>query len=103
MAKDDKPSRNEDEYFTRQDAELMKARRAELDASRRQQERKAHFMKCPKCGGDLEEVQFQNLRIDVCPDCKGTWLDAGELEMIRYVQTNAVTRFIDDMIHSFRK
>ena len=103
MATDEKPSRNEDEYFTRQDAELMKARRAELDSSRRQQERKAHFMKCPKCGGDLEEVQFQNLRIDVCPDCKGTWLDAGELEMIRYVQTNAVTRFIDDMIHSFRK
>ena len=103
MAIDDKPSRNEDEYFTRQDAELMRARRAELDAARLQQERKAHFMKCPKCGGDLEEVQFQNVRVDVCPDCKGTWLDAGELEMIRYVQTNAVTRFLDDMLHSFRK
>jgi uncharacterized protein len=102
MAIEEKPSRNEDEYFTRQDAELMKARRAELDAARRQQERKAHFMKCPKCGADLKEVQFQNLRVDVCPECKGTWLDAGELEMIRYVQTSAVTRFIDDMLKSFR-
>jgi ssDNA-binding Zn-finger/Zn-ribbon topoisomerase 1 len=102
MAIEEKPSRNEDEYFTRQDAELMKARRAELDAARRQQERKTHFMKCPKCGADLKEVQFQNLRVDVCPECKGTWLDAGELEMIRYVQTSAVTRFIDDMLKSFR-
>jgi hypothetical protein len=103
MATDEKPSRNEDEYFTRQDAELMKARRAELDAARRAQERKAHYMKCPKCGADLKEVQFQNVRVDVCPECKGTWLDAGELEMIRFVQQSAVTRFIDDMLGSFRK
>lgn len=100
MAIDEKPSRNEDEYFARQDAELMKARRAQLDEARRSREREAHFMKCPKCGADLQEKEFQNLRVDVCPECKGTWLDAGELEMIAYVQGNAVSRFIGDMIHS---
>ena len=100
MPTDEKPSRNEDEYFTRHNAELITARRAQLDEMRKDAERKGHFMKCPKCGADLRETQFHNMRIDVCTECKGTWLDAGELEMMRYVQTSAVTRFIDDMLHN---
>jgi uncharacterized C2H2 Zn-finger protein len=80
------PSRNEDEYFAKQDAELMKQMRAKLDAERLAAERKQHFMKCPKCGGDLKETAMGNVTVDVCPDCGGTWLDAGELEIVRHVQ-----------------
>ena len=50
MANEEKPSRNEDEYFARLDADLMKERRARLDAERVKQERSAHHNKCPKCG-----------------------------------------------------
>ena len=39
MAIEEKPSRNEDEYFARLDAELMKERRARLDDERLKQER----------------------------------------------------------------
>jgi hypothetical protein len=48
----EKPSRNEDEYFAKQDAELLKAQRARAEAERVAAERRMHFMKCPKCGHD---------------------------------------------------
>jgi Zn-finger nucleic acid-binding protein len=30
----------------------------------------------------MREVEKENVIIDVCPDCKGVWLDRGELEKI---------------------
>ena len=94
---DEKPSRNEDEYFAKQDAELMKARRAALDQDRKKSERASHFMKCPKCGADLQEKKFHNIVIDICPECKGTWMDAGELEMLGYVKRNEFSRFVGSL------
>ena len=80
------PSRNEDEYFAKQDAELLKQMRLKNDSERQNQERKAHFMKCPKCGADLREETHEHVKVDICPECKGLWLDAGELEIIRHMQ-----------------
>jgi predicted Zn-ribbon and HTH transcriptional regulator len=82
----DSPSRNEDEFFAKQDAELMKQLRAKQDKERSAQERKAHFMKCPKCGADLKEETHGHVKIDVCPECKGMWLDAGEMEIMKHQQ-----------------
>jgi Zn-finger nucleic acid-binding protein len=39
---------------------------------------KAAAMKCPKCEGTLIETDFQNIKINVCSQCSGVWLDAGE-------------------------
>lgn len=97
-----KPTKNEDEYFLLQDAELIRANRAKLDAERKAVERKAHHMKCPKCGGDLREKDFQHVKVDVCPDCNGMWLDAGEMEMIGRVTDNAVGGFIRDLFKGLR-
>ena len=97
MPHDPHPSRNEDEYFAKHDAELLKARRHQLDERRQSQERASHYMKCPKCGADLKEQTFHHLKIDVCPDCKGTWLDAGEIEMLGHVKRNEFSRFIGAM------
>lgn len=80
------PSRNEDEFFAKQDAELIKAMRAKLDKERVESERKAHFMKCPKCGADLKEEDHGHVKVDICPDCKGMWLDAGEMDLLHQVQ-----------------
>jgi len=102
MTHDFKPSKNEDEYFLLQDAELIKAQREKLDADRTARERQAHRMKCPKCGADLKETQFQHLKVDVCTDCGGMWLDAGEMEMIGRVTDNAVGGFIRDLFKGLR-
>jgi uncharacterized ferredoxin-like protein len=82
MTRHDQASRNEDEYFIKRDAELLKQMRAKLDAERAKAERSQHYMKCPKCGASLQEKQYHHAVVDVCPECKGMWLDAGEAEII---------------------
>lgn len=37
---------------------------------------------CPKCGADLIVLELDGVEIDHCPECRGTWLDAGELELL---------------------
>jgi uncharacterized protein len=39
-------------------------------------------MRCPHCHTEMQEVTKTGVLLDVCPDCKGTWLDRGELEKI---------------------
>ena len=102
MAIEEKPSRNEDEYFVKLDADLMKERRKQLDAERAKQERASHFMKCPKCGGDLAERDTGGVKIDQCGDCKGVWLDAGELELVRDTRKSGISRFVDDLFGTSR-
>jgi uncharacterized C2H2 Zn-finger protein len=84
MPTDEKPSRNEDEYFVKQDAELMRAMRARLDADRLAQQG-VESNRCPRCGTGLEEQERDSVKIDVCPNCGGIWLDKGELEMLQHV------------------
>jgi uncharacterized protein len=40
-------------------------------------------MKCPVCTGiDLKMADRQGVEIDYCPECRGVWLDRGELDKI---------------------
>ena len=103
MATDEKPSRNEEEYFARLNAELIKERRASLDAARAQTDRKAHYMKCPKDGYDLSSSEFHGVQIETCTHCSGIWLDAGELQMLAHEQRQALmTRVISEALSVFR-
>jgi hypothetical protein len=97
MPIDEKPSRNEDEYFAKRDAELIREQRARLDKERLQQERQAHYMKCPKCGADLKEREHGHVKVDVCPECGGMWLDAGEIDMVRQVDRGSIGRFVGSL------
>ena len=39
-------------------------------------------MKCPNCSTALVMADRQGIEIDYCPDCRGVWLDRGELDKI---------------------
>ncbi len=40
-------------------------------------------MKCPICTGiDLKIAERHGVEIDYCPECRGVWLDRGELDKI---------------------
>ncbi len=40
-------------------------------------------MKCPVCTGvELKIAERQGVEIDYCPECRGVWLDRGELDKI---------------------
>ena len=95
------PSRNEDEFFAKQDAELIKQMREKLDKERDQQERKAHYMKCPKCGADLKEEDHGHAKVDICPECKGMWLDAGEVDLMRKVAQSGGKNVFQGLIDFF--
>lgn len=52
-------------------------------------------MKCPLCRDtDLEPRFAQGTEVDVCPRCRGLWLDRGELERLLATDTEpaAVSR-----------
>ena len=88
MPTDEKPSRNEDEYFAKQNQEQIRAMRAKLDAERKKaekEEQSARLNKCPRDGADLKEQHVENVKIDECPECGGVWLDRGELDQLRLV------------------
>jgi uncharacterized protein len=77
----------EEEYFARLEVERVRrvaeARQAKLLSEERERARALHFMKCPKCGMQLEEIAFGDVRVDKCFSCDGLWLDKGELDLIR--------------------
>jgi Zn-finger nucleic acid-binding protein len=37
-------------------------------------------MRCPNCESRLVEVERSAILIDACPECRGVWLDRGELD-----------------------
>ncbi|MBI4519787.1 MAG: zf-TFIIB domain-containing protein [Gemmatimonadetes bacterium] len=100
---EERPRKNEDEYFARENAELIERMRAKLDSDRDAQERKAHYMKCPKCGADLVEREHGNVKVDICQECRGMWLDSGELDLIRHMQQQRVGQFVDDLLGMFSR
>ena len=39
-------------------------------------------MKCPTCNETLKMSERSGIEIDYCPQCRGVWLDKGELDKI---------------------
>lgn len=93
-----KPSDAEEEYFAREELErrrrVAEKRQAALQEEERQRQRELHFMKCPKCGMQLEEVEFGGVRVDKCFNCEGMWLDKGEIEAIQTKEPGFMTRMM---------
>ena len=82
----EKPVSKEEEFFLKQNQEKINKLRGEMDQKRLEDEKnhrqQIHWMKCPKCGSDLKEINHQNVMIDTCMECKGIWLDSGELNIL---------------------
>lgn len=98
-----KPSEKEEEYFVRMEFEKKKKTEEEKQKKLAEGEKKKlkelHFMKCPKCGMDLIEIDYKNIKIDKCSGCEGVWLDAGELEMVSQFEKKGMDKFFS----AFRK
>jgi len=43
---------------------------------------KGTIMQCPVCDTTLRPIEKYGVEVDICPGCKGVWLDRGELEKI---------------------
>jgi len=81
-----KPSDKEEEHFARLEFERKKRLEEEkhqrMVEEEKQRLKELHYMRCPKCGMQLLEIDYRELKIDKCSACGGVWLDAGELETV---------------------
>jgi Zn-finger nucleic acid-binding protein len=53
-------------------------------------------MQCPSCGGELVDIERSGVRIDACRQCRGVWLDRGELDRILERERQVVGSAHDD-------
>lgn len=90
----------ENEWFHKHEEELIRQARErrvarlakELDADREKQ-KQLHFLKCPKCGGNLVEVEHEGIKVDRCTSCEGVFFDAGELDELLLKKQDARKSF----------
>jgi hypothetical protein len=80
-----KPTEKEEEYFARVELEKLKKIEGEKHKMLKEEEKRRlkelHFMKCPKCGMEIIEVE-----------CDGVWLDAGELEAVAKMDKSGIDK-----------
>ncbi len=53
-------------------------------------------LRCPSCGTRLVELERSEVMIDACPECRGVWLDRGELDRILDRERRASAGVRDD-------
>jgi Zn-finger nucleic acid-binding protein len=58
---------------------------------------------CPNCGGLMDGEDAGDVRVDVCLDCKGVWLDAGELERLKAMDDAKFRAFSPEKIAELLK
>ena len=62
-------------------------------------------MKCPRDGSGLAEQRYEaEIMVDACPTCAGIWLDQGEIDLLRQIQssTGPVSRIMSDILGLFK-
>lgn len=98
-----KPSEKEEEYFARMEFERRKQieeeKRIKMEAEEKERLKELHYMQCPKCGMNLIEIDYKNIKIDKCSSCQGIWLDAGELDSISNLEKST----LDKLFGVFKK
>lgn len=45
-------------------------------------------MRCPKCAGDMATYERSGIHVDQCRECRGIFLDRGELERLVDAESN---------------
>jgi hypothetical protein len=98
-----KPSEAEEQYHARVEFERRKKRedekRARMEAEEKQRLKDLHYMRCPKCGMQLIEIDYKGVAVDKCSSCEGVWLDAGELETVSKFEKQG----LDGWFSAFKK
>jgi Zn-finger nucleic acid-binding protein len=53
-------------------------------------------MLCPVCKKELRMTERQGIEVDYCPECRGIWLDRGELDKLIERSGRQTERYSDD-------
>jgi hypothetical protein len=72
----------EEQYFAERDRELLERLKGEQESGSDETIRVAALGRCPRDGEALAGRKLHGVDIDECPQCKGMWLDEGELKIL---------------------
>lgn len=104
-----KPSDNEEDYIRQEELEKLRRQRLAMLEKTAEEEverlKKLHWMRCPKCGMELDEVDYKAVKVDACLSCGGMFLDRGEIEKVLEHERSeknkgALTRLLTDVFRS---
>ena len=91
-----KTSEKEEEYIARMELErkkkVEKEKHGKLAENEKKRLKELHYMRCPKCGLELMEIDYRGIKIDECSGCQGIWLDAGEFSAISKFDKSALDK-----------
>jgi len=99
-----KPSRNEDEYFRREEfrkrMQAARHREAQRELEERQRWLDEHRGHCPKCGGKLEPLDMTDASAEQCPNCLGVWLEHEDFDRLTHPheKNEITTRIFRDIL-----
>ncbi len=88
-----KESAKENNWFKQYEKELLENAARKRDKKRQEAAAKqgqealdelriAHWLKCPKCGHDMEVMNLKGIEVENCTFCKGVYFDRDELESL---------------------
>lgn len=92
-----KPSKREEAHFASiefaRKKKIEEAKHAKLAEEEKERLKQLHYLRCPKCGMELIEIDYKGMKADECSECEGVWLDAGELHAIAKLNKTALDAF----------
>lgn len=64
----------------------------------------ARELRCPSCDGPMQQVDKRGVLIDICRDCRGVFLDRGELDkLLEEAARREGTTLADEAEHRRRR
>jgi hypothetical protein len=71
---------------------IEEERHIQLAEQEKKRLQELHYMRCPKCGMQLIEIDYKNIKVDKCSGCDGIWLDPGELEAVSRLEKSGMDK-----------
>jgi hypothetical protein len=68
------------EEIKRKSEAKIREEMAKEEERKREELKKLHWMRCPRCGHELSEKDLHGIRVDVCTLCEGIFFERGEVE-----------------------
>jgi len=99
MSQKTRVSKAEEEYFIREDQEKRHRLHAQHEASDHQklkeEQKRLHFNKCPRCGGDLVHGTYKLIEAEHCPVCDTLTMSKADIEKLSVAGRTLLDAFLE--------
>lgn len=98
---------DEERWIKEKELRIQKEREREEAVKKIEDEKERvkslHWMRCPKCGHEMETVNHHEVLIDKCSLCEGLYFDKGEFDSLLRMEVEERTSFFKGMLKIFKR